>query len=63
MLNLPSSLCCAVGCCMGELLKHAPLFPGKTEIAMLDMFTKLLGNPHIGIWPVCITPVLTDPPP
>lgn len=38
-----------VGCIMGELLKHAPLFPGRTEIAMLDLFTKLLGSPH-DIW-------------
>lgn len=44
--------CHAVGCIMGELLKHAPLFPGRTEIAMLDLFTKLLGNPHAGIWHV-----------
>ena len=36
---------------MGELLKHAPLFPGRTEIAMLDLFTKLLGSPH-DIWKV-----------
>jgi len=42
---------CAVGCIMGELLKHAPLFPGRTEIAMLDLFTKLLGSPH-DIWKV-----------
>ena len=36
----------AAGCIMGELLKHAPLFPGRTEISMLDMFTELLGSPQ-----------------
>ena len=41
----------AVGCIMGELLQHAPLFPGRSELAMLDLFVKLLGTPHEGIWP------------
>lgn len=36
----------AAGCIMGELLLHGPLFPGRTEIAMLDMFAELLGSPH-----------------
>ena len=36
----------AVGCIMGELLKHGPLFPGRTEISMLNMFTELLGSPQ-----------------
>ena len=31
---------------MGELLKHGPLFPGRTEISMLDLFTELLGSPQ-----------------
>ena len=45
----------AVGCIMGELLKHAPLFPGRTEIGMLDLFTKLLGSPH-DVWKARLPP-------
>ena len=36
----------AAGCIMGELLQHSPLFPGRTEIAMLDKFAELLGSPY-----------------
>lgn len=39
---------------MGELLQHAPLFPGRTEISMLDMFTELLGSPQ-GVYKVVQT--------
>ena len=35
----------------GGTAEACAAFPGKTEIAMVDMFTKLLGNPHAGIWP------------
>ena len=46
VLLVKKGLLDAAGCIMGELLHHAPLFPGRTEIAMLDMFTELLGSPH-----------------
>ena len=43
----------AVGCILGELLRHEPLFPGKTELAMVQAFVGLLGPPTDAIWPVC----------
>lgn len=42
----------AVGCILGEFLKHEPLFPGKTEQEMLHMIATLLGTPSAAIWPV-----------
>ena len=42
----------AVGCIFGELLRHEPLFPGKTELAMVQAFVGLLGPPTPAIWPV-----------
>ena len=42
----------SVGCIMAELLRHEPLFPAKTELGILEMMVKLLGNPHEHIWPV-----------
>lgn len=42
----------AVGCILGEFLKHEPLFPGKTEQEMLHMIATLLGTPSTAIWPV-----------
>lgn len=42
----------AVGCILGELLRHEPLFPGKTELAMVQAFVGLLGPPTDAIWPV-----------
>ena len=44
----------AVGCILGELLRHEPLFPGKTELAMVQAFVGLLGPPTPAIWPVRI---------
>ncbi len=41
----------AVGCILGEFLKHEPLFPGKTEAEMLNMIATLLGTPNASIWP------------
>lgn len=43
----------AVGCVFGELLKHEPLFPGRSDLAMVDLIVKLLGAPSEHIWPVC----------
>lgn len=42
----------SVGAVFGELLKHEPLFPGKTEMDMLDLMSALLGTPSDSIWPV-----------
>jgi len=41
----------SVGCILGELLVHAPLLPGKTDIQQLDMIFQLLGTPTDKIWP------------
>lgn len=41
----------AVGCIFGELLKHRPLLPGKTELNQLELIFKLLGTPNEKIWP------------
>lgn len=42
----------SVGCIFGELLRHEPLFPGQSEVAMASLITKLLGSPSERIWPV-----------
>ncbi len=42
----------AVGCIFGELLQHEPLFPGRTEMEMLERMVRLLGSPSEAIWPV-----------
>lgn len=42
----------SVGCIMAELLRHEPLFPAKTELAVLQLMVKLLGSPSQQIWPV-----------
>ena len=36
----------ALGCIFGELLKHAPLLPGKTEVRRMD------GSSVVGFWAV-----------
>jgi len=41
----------AVGCIFGELLKHKPLLPGKTELRQLELIFKLIGTPNEKIWP------------
>eukprot|EP00884_Botryococcus_braunii_P007346 jgi/Botrbrau1/16612/Bobra.0068s0039.1 len=41
----------SVGAVFGELLKHEPLFPGKTELDMLSLMASLLGAPSEAIWP------------
>ena len=42
----------AVGCIFGELLRNEPLFPGRTEVDMLERMVRLLGSPSEAIWPV-----------
>lgn len=42
----------ALGCILAELLAHKPLFPGKSELQMIDMIIELLGSPNESIWPV-----------
>ena len=42
----------SVGCIMAELLQHEPLFPAKTDLAILEMMVKTLGSPNERIWPV-----------
>lgn len=34
----------AIGCIFGELLKHRPLLPGKTELQQIELIFALLGN-------------------
>ncbi|KAJ3024802.1 UNVERIFIED_CONTAM: Cyclin-dependent kinase 10 [Siphonaria sp. JEL0065] len=41
----------SVGCIFGELLKNAPLLPGKIEKSQFDLITTLLGFPTPQIWP------------
>jgi len=41
----------AAGCILGELLRHEPLLPGKTEMQQLELIFKLLGSPSERIWP------------
>jgi cyclin-dependent kinase 10 len=40
----------SVGCIFAELLAHKPLFPAKSELALLELMIELLGTPHEGIW-------------
>ncbi|KAG0286261.1 Cyclin-dependent kinase 10 [Linnemannia gamsii] len=40
----------SAGCIFGELLKHAPLLPGKVEKQQVDFIIELLGTPHEKIW-------------
>ncbi|KAI7842421.1 hypothetical protein COHA_004060 [Chlorella ohadii] len=39
------------GCILAELLRGEPLFPGRTEAAMLELMSRLLGAPNERIWP------------
>lgn len=41
----------SVGCVMGELLQHAPLFPAENELQAVKLMCKLLGAPNTRIWP------------
>jgi hypothetical protein len=41
----------SVGCIFGELLRHGPLLPGKTEAVQVELMFDLLGTPNDTIWP------------
>lgn len=41
----------ATGCILAELLAHKPLFPGKSEMEMIEMIIEMLGSPSEAIWP------------
>ncbi|KAJ3230264.1 Cyclin-dependent kinase 10 [Chytriomyces hyalinus] len=41
----------SAGCIFGELLKNAPLLPGKVEPHQFELIIALLGNPTDRIWP------------
>ena len=41
----------AVGCIFAELLLHAPLIPGGTELKQINLMCGLLGSPNSKIWP------------
>jgi serine/threonine protein kinase len=41
----------AVGCIFAELLLHAPLIPGGTELKQINLMCQLLGSPNPKIWP------------
>eukprot|EP00959_Pyramimonas_sp_CCMP1952_P368187 7712497-Pyramimonas_sp.AAC.1 len=41
----------ALGCILGELLQHEPLFAGRSEAHMLELFGRLLGSANDRIWP------------
>lgn len=41
----------AIGCIMGELIKHEPLFPGTSEAKQVDLIMQLLGTPNEKVWP------------
>ncbi|XP_009861642.2 cyclin-dependent kinase 10 [Ciona intestinalis] len=41
----------AAGCILAELLAHKPIFPGKSEIEMIELLIQMLGSPSEEIWP------------
>lgn len=41
----------SVGCVLGELLGHAPLLPGASELGQFNLIIDLLGTPTEAIWP------------
>lgn len=41
----------ALGCIFGELLRHRPLLPGKSEMQQMELICSLLGTPNDKIWP------------
>ena len=40
-----------MGCIFGELLKHEPLLPGKSEASQVELMFDLLGTPNDTVWP------------
>ena len=45
----------ATGCILAELLAHKPLFPGKSELEMIELLVEMLGSPSDAIWPVGVS--------
>lgn len=41
----------SAGCVLSELLLHAPLFPARTELELIDMIINTIGSPNETIWP------------
>ena len=41
----------SVGCILAELLIHKPLFPGKTEMELIQRIFTLCGTPTVEDWP------------
>ncbi|XP_025069498.1 cyclin-dependent kinase 20 isoform X3 [Alligator sinensis] len=57
----------AVGCIVGELLTHSPLFPGESDIEQLCCVQRLRGSPDPNAWPpvvpVPLEELVPDAPP
>jgi cyclin-dependent kinase 10 len=45
----------SVGCILGELLMHKPIFPGQTELQELTLICQLIGSPTPSTWPSLTT--------
>lgn len=41
----------SAGCIFGELLRHKPLLPGRSEFEQIDFIIDILGRPNDHIWP------------
>ena len=41
----------SAGCIFGELLRHKPLMPGRSELEQIDFIINILGRPNNSIWP------------
>ena len=41
----------SIGCIFAEMINHAPLFPGDSEIDQLFRIFRVLGTPDDGMWP------------
>ena len=45
----------SIGCIFAEMINHAPLFPGDSEIDELFRIFRVLGTPNDGTWPTVST--------
>jgi len=41
----------SAGCILSELLLHAPLFPARSELELIDQIINTIGSPNETIWP------------
>ena len=41
----------SIGCIFAEMINHAPLFPGDSEIDQLYRIFRVLGTPDDDVWP------------